>query len=121
MRRQGFLLIDILIALAIMSICSLTLVMTQVHLSQCHREARCYMQAVSLGRTFIEKMQSEGKLPRQERLVKGTFTITWQDRSHTLSHWQETKGFAAVRVKVSWPVSPESEKSVILDTGVLIA
>lgn len=115
MSVQGFLLVEIIIALAVMSICSLTLVMAQVCLVQQQHESYCYITAVNLARTFIEKIQVEGRLPTHTT-QKGNFTISW----YTLPGKCPT-GFAPLRVQISWQGIGGQKKEAVFDTGMLSA
>jgi type II secretory pathway pseudopilin PulG len=116
LKEGGFLLLDILMALALMSICSLVLITTQAHLTNYRQRTCSYLHAVSLGRSYIEKIRTEGKIA-QGRIVKGIFDITCQDISYKAS--SNLKGFTPIRVVVAWPV-PTDQYSITLETGVLI-
>lgn len=117
MTVHGFLLIDILLGLAIMSICSLTLVMGHVYLIQQQQQTYYSLKAVSLARNFIEKIQADGRLPSKDQIINDIFTITWHTKMPTKS--LKNLEFEALQVKVSWPVG-SAQKSVTFDTGVLL-
>jgi len=109
-KKQGFLLIELLIALAMISIIALGVGGYHHHIMANHLQGKNRLQAVSIARTTLEHIcaGSSRAVPSDIKPFTVESVIAPPDKN----------GFSAVQVTVSWPTNQKAVRSVTLNSGV---
>lgn len=108
--KRGFLLIELMIALAMVSIIALSVGAYHTHIITSQLEGKNRLVAVSLARTTLEHINAGHRL--LTALAPKPFIVESFIQSSV------NGGFSAVRVIVSWEQKKGVMRSVTLDSGV---
>ncbi len=76
--KQGFLLIEVLIALVLIATFSVIFAQFQWQAVRQNKQAHDYLQAVNHASAFMEKLQATGKLPAGSPRKVDKFTLSWK-------------------------------------------
>ncbi len=102
-----------IIALAIMTVCSLLAVHLQVHIFQWHTQAKQYFKAVDLANNTFEQLHSHKSISKKKDSI---FTI-----NTAFSQPQPDKLYKNVTVTVSWKTPQNTTKQIVIAGGMLDA
>ncbi|MCX5922021.1 MAG: type II secretion system protein [Candidatus Dependentiae bacterium] len=115
-RTQGFLLIELMAALALLSGATVISAYFYAQIATWHHEARRYLEATTLAGSVLEKAMIEGVMPKKQGIEKEPFIVSW----HTQSLKDAQKGmehFTIVEVDVTWQTMAGNKKSVTIVSG----
>ena len=110
-KKQGFLLIEVLIALSLLCLAVLGVGGYYQHLYSNHAEGKNRLRALSIARSSMERLCA-GNQHLIDPAVE-QFKISWNITPHS------SDSYAKLRIEVSWEHRPGAIRMVTLDSGVV--
>ncbi len=116
-KNPGYLLVELMIALVAIALCSVMAAYLQVHITQLHKQAEQYLKAVNIANTIFEETMFGqtlfGKASiKNNGLYDDTYTI-----ETTQSKVDKNIPYTQIAVTISWKTLRGADKKITIHGG----
>jgi hypothetical protein len=121
--HRGYLLIELCLAMFIMTIFGYQLALLQATMATLQTNALHTMQATRLASRIIDTIQKNHQMPLSNDYDLEGFTIHWQLRSPDMPFVtmnKKSQTWHLITLAVSWPSHEKSQNSITLCAGVML-